>query len=80
MLELSSAALGCLCLGFLPATQSTLSPAAGARLEPSLPGPGGLFLGAVGRGPASLTQAGGQGTVGSLEHTLLNLVCDVKLE
>lgn len=40
----------------------------------------GLFLGAVGRGPASLTQAGGQGTVGSLEHALLNLVCDVKLE
>ena len=44
---------------------------------PDLEGP---FLGVVGRGPASLTQAGGQGIVGSLEHALLNLVCDVKLE
>ena len=50
----------------------------GARLEPPLQGLEGPFLGAVGRGPASPTQAGGP--VGGLEHALLNLACDVKLE
>lgn len=50
----------------------------GASLEAPLPDLEGPFLGVVGRGPASLTQVGG--TFGGLEHTLLNLACDMKLE